>query len=156
MTWRPDLTVAAVVHRDGRFLIVEERINGATVFNQPAGHVEDRESMVQAVVRETWEETAWRFEPRHVLGFYLWRNGENGRSTLRVAVCGDVTQHDPERRLDHGIIAAHWYTREELVARSGRLRSPLVLRCIDDCLAGTRFDLACLQHLESPAVARLA
>lgn len=156
MTWRPDLTVAAVVHRDGRFLIVEERINGATVFNQPAGHVEDRESLVQAVIRETREETAWQFEPRHVLGFYLWRNEDNGRTTLRVAVCGDVTHRDPERRLDHGIIATHWFTREELVARTARLRSPLVLRCIDDCLAGVKFDLASLQHLESPAVARLA
>ena len=156
MTWRPDLTVAAVVQRDGRFLIVEERIGNAAVFNQPAGHVEDRETLLDAVVRETFEETAWRFEPRYLLGFYLWRNEDNGRSTLRVAVCGEVTLRDPAHRLDRGIIAAHWFTREELIARTPRLRSPLVMRCVDDCLAGRRHELEALQHLAAPAAARLA
>jgi 8-oxo-dGTP pyrophosphatase MutT (NUDIX family) len=156
MTWRPDLTVAAVVQREGRFLIVEERINGATVFNQPAGHVEDRESVIDAVIRETLEETAWHFTPRHFLGLYLWRNEDNGRSTVRIALSGDVTTHEPSRRLDHGILAAHWLTRDELVARASKLRSPLVLRCIDDYLAGRRHELDALNHLEAPAVARPA
>ena len=156
MTWRPDLTVAAVVQREGRFLIVEERINGATVFNQPAGHVEDRESVVTAAIRETLEETAWHFTPRHFLGLYLWRNEDNGRSTVRIALSGEVTTREPSRRLDHGILDAHWLTRDELVARTAQLRSPLVLRCIDDYLAGQRHELTALHHLEAPAVARLA
>lgn len=156
MTWRPDLTVAAVVQREGRFLIVEERINGATVFNQPAGHVEDRESLITAVIRETLEETAWHFTPRHFLGLYLWRNEDNGRSTVRIAVSGEVTTRESLRRLDHGIIEAHWFTREELVARTAHLRSPLVLRCIDDFMAGRRHELDALNHLEAPAVARSA
>jgi 8-oxo-dGTP pyrophosphatase MutT (NUDIX family) len=156
MTWRPDLTVAAIVQREGRFLMVEERIARSVVFNQPAGHVEDRESVLQAVIRETLEETAWHFVPRHMLGIYLWRNDDNGRTTVRVAVCGDVTGRDPELRLDHGIIAAHWLSRDELIARSGRLRNPLVLRCVDDYLAGQRYDLDALAHIETPAEARSA
>jgi 8-oxo-dGTP pyrophosphatase MutT (NUDIX family) len=149
MTWRPDLTVAAVVEREGRFLLVEERVRGAAVFNQPAGHVEDRESILDAAVRETFEETAWRFEPRHLLGTYLWRNVDNGRSTLRVAIVGEVRDFDPRHVLDRDIIAAHWLTPAELVLR--HLRSPLVLRCIEDWQAGRRFSLEALQFLEAPA-----
>lgn len=148
MTWRPDLTVAAVSQRDdGRFLVVEERINGTLVFNQPAGHVEDGESIAQAVVRETLEETAWQFEPEHLVGLYLWRNPATGRSILRVTFCGNVLAHDAGRRLDRGIVAAHWLTRAELAAQPSRLRSPMVLQCIDDYLAGRRYDLAALNHM---------
>ncbi len=148
MTWRPDLTVAAVVVRDGRFLMVEERIKGALVLNQPAGHVEDGETLVQAILRETREETAWCFEPEHLLGIYLWRNATNGRTTLRVAIIGSVSQLDPQLTLDHGIVGTHWLTREELLARSARLRSPLVLRCVDDYLAGSRHNLSALQRID--------
>ena len=90
MTWRPDLTVAAIVQRDDRFLIVEERIRNRLVLNQPAGHVEEGESILAAVVRETLEETAWHFQPKHLLGLYQWRNEANGRSFLRVAISGDA------------------------------------------------------------------
>jgi 8-oxo-dGTP pyrophosphatase MutT (NUDIX family) len=147
MTWRPDLTVAAIVQRDDRFLVVEERIQGRIVLNQPAGHVEDGESIVAAAVRETLEETAWHFTPRHLLGLYLWRNPASGASILRVAVTGDVGAHDTGRVLDEGIIAAHWMTRAALLSRPARLRSPLVMRCIDDFLAGTRHSLAALNYL---------
>ena len=147
MSWRPDLTVAAVVQRDERYLIVEERIQGRLVLNQPAGHVEDGESIIDAAVRETLEETAWHFLPRHLLGLYLWRNPANGCSILRVAIAGDVTIQDTAHTLDEGIIAAHWMTREALLARPARLRSPLVMRCIDDHLAGQRHDLAALSYL---------
>jgi 8-oxo-dGTP pyrophosphatase MutT (NUDIX family) len=150
MTWRPDLTVAAVVEREGRFLLVEERVRGATVFNQPAGHVEDRESILDAAVRETFEETAWRFQPQHLLGTYLWRNADNGRSTLRVAIIGEVRDFDPRHVLDRDIVAAHWLTPAELALR--RHRSPLVLRCIEDWRAGRRFSLEALQFLEAPAL----
>lgn len=149
MTWRPDLTVAAIVEREGRFLLVEERVRGAAVYNQPAGHVEDGESILDAAVRETLEETAWHFRPRHLLGAYLWRNADNGRSTLRVAIAGDVLDCNPRQPLDRDIIAAHWLTRADLAGR--RLRSPLVLRCIDDWVAGRRYDLEALQFLEAPA-----
>jgi 8-oxo-dGTP pyrophosphatase MutT (NUDIX family) len=156
MTWRPDLTVAAIVQRDDRFLIVEERIGDAIVFNQPAGHVEDSESIIAAVVRETLEETAWQMVPRHLVGLYLWRNPANGRSTLRVAISGEVQAHESGRRLDHGIVAAHWMSRDALLAQSGRLRSPMVLRCIDDYLAGRRFGLDALTHMALQPVAQSA
>jgi len=150
MTWRPDLTVAAVVERDGQFLLVEERIGGELVLNQPAGHVEDGETLLDAVVRETREETAWGFTPRAVLGTYLWRNPRNGRSTVRIAFRGEVHDHRPAQALDRGIHAVHWRTRAELGAAPARLRSPLVLRCIDDYLAGRAFDLDSLNHLIEP------
>jgi 8-oxo-dGTP pyrophosphatase MutT (NUDIX family) len=156
MTWRPDLTVAALVQRDDRFLIVEERIQGALVLNQPAGHVEDGESIIDAAVRETLEETAWHFVPRHLLGLYLWRNPANGASILRVAICGDVTSHDPTRRLDRGIVAAHWMTRAALLARPSALRSPLVIRCIDDFLGGQRHNLAALSYLATQPISASA
>jgi len=156
MTWRPDLTVAAIVQRDDRFLIVEERIRSRLVLNQPAGHVEDGESILDAVVRETLEETAWHFQPRHLLGLYLWRNPETGRSFLRVAISGEVGAHEPQRALDQPVIAAHWMSREQLLAQPSRLRSPLVLACIDDHLAGRHHDLSALSHLGSPAIARSA
>ena len=147
MTWRPDLTVAAVVARQDRFLVVEERIGGSLVFNQPAGHVEDGESLAQAAIRETREETAWNFRPLGLLGCYLWRNPANGRTTMRIAFLGEVDDHDPAQKLDRGIHAVHWRSRAELAANPTRLRSPLVLRCIDDCLAGRRFGLDALQQV---------
>jgi 8-oxo-dGTP pyrophosphatase MutT (NUDIX family) len=150
MTWRPDLTVAAVVERDGRFLVVEERIGGRLVLNQPAGHVEDGETFAAAVIRETREETAWEFSPQAVLGCYLWRNPANGRTTLRVAFIGTVADHHEGQALDRGIQAVHWRSREELRAVPDRLRSPLVLRCIDDYLDGRRYDLSLLQALIEP------
>lgn len=156
MTWRPDLTVAAIVQRDDRFLMVEERIRGQFVLNQPAGHVEDGESILDAVVRETLEETAWRFEPRHLLGLYQWRNPANGHGFLRVAISGEVLAHDPTRTLDQPVVATHWLTREQLLAQSSRLRSPLVLACIDDHLDGRRHELSALSHLGSPAIAHSA
>jgi 8-oxo-dGTP pyrophosphatase MutT (NUDIX family) len=152
MTWRPDLAAAAIVQRDNRFLIVEERIRGAHVLNQPAGHVDDGESIIDAAIRETLEETAWQFLPRYLLGTYLWRNPANGQSILRVAIVGDVANHDPGRELDQPVLAAHWLSREQLLAQPQRLRSPLVMRCIDDYLAGQRHELSALAYL-SEAVA---
>lgn len=156
MTWRPDLTVAAIVQREERFLIVEERISGTLVYNQPAGHVEDGESILEAAVRETLEETAWQFVPRHLLGLYLWRDPHNGKSILRVAISGEVRGHEPARALDRGIVAAHWMTRTALLAAPNRLRSPLVMRCIDDHLAGRRHELTALNHLAPQPVAASA
>jgi 8-oxo-dGTP pyrophosphatase MutT (NUDIX family) len=156
MSWRPDLTVAAIVQRDDRFLIVEERIRNRLVFNQPAGHVEDGETIIDAVVRETLEETAWHFQPRHLLGLYLWRNAETGHSFLRVAISGEVSVRDSARTLDQPIVATHWLTREQVLAHGPRLRSPLVLSCIDDHLAGRRHELSALSYLGAPTIARSA
>ena len=143
----PELTVAAVVERQGRFLVVEERVARRLVFNQPAGHVEEGEGLIEAVVREVREETAWGFTPDAVVGVYLWRHPENRRSYLRVAFCGEVHDHDPAQPLDTGILRTHWVTRAQLLGQRARLRTPMVLRCVDDFLAGARFPLDLVQQL---------
>jgi 8-oxo-dGTP pyrophosphatase MutT (NUDIX family) len=141
MSLRPDLTVAAIVERDGQFLLVEERVGTRMVFNQPAGHVERGEQLVTAVIRETLEETAWNFTPEALVGVYFWDQPDKQRSFMRFAFTGHVTNHDAERRLDRGIERAVWMSREQIVARTSRLRSPMVLRCIDDYLSGQRHPL---------------
>jgi 8-oxo-dGTP pyrophosphatase MutT (NUDIX family) len=144
----PDVPVAAVTETDGRFLVVEERINRRLVFNQPAGHVERGETLLAAVVREVHEETAWQFEPQALVGVYAWRNPHNGRAFMRFAFSGAVTAHDPQARLDRGIVATHWLSHAQLQERATRLRSPLVMRCIEDYLAGVRRQLAPIAHLD--------
>jgi 8-oxo-dGTP pyrophosphatase MutT (NUDIX family) len=151
MTFRPDVTVAAVVERDGRFLVVEERAARRIVINQPAGHLERGEDLVTAVVRETLEETAYRLVPEAITGIYLWRHPVIDRTFLRVAFCGTVEGPDPALRLDRCIIRAAWLTRAQLAAQPGRLRSPLVLRCIDDHLAGHRHPLSLLSSIDLAA-----
>ena len=144
----PDITVAAVVaESDGTFLVVEERINRKLVFNQPAGHVERGETLVQAVVREVREETAWGFTPNSLIGVYLWK-APSGRPTMRFAFTGTVGDHDATQPLDRGIVAAHWLSISELVQRGPQLRSPLVMRCIEDYLRGERRPLASVAELD--------
>ena len=144
MGWKPSITVAALVETDGRFLLVEERIGGQHVLNQPAGRVEPAENLVAAVVRETLEETAWHFEPEWLLGVYPWRSHSSPRSSLRFAFTGRVHAHEPARTLDAPVVAVHWLRREELVRGTLPLRTPLVLRCIDDYLAGRRLPLSAI------------
>lgn len=144
-----DVTVAAVVERDDRFLLVEELAGGRLVFNQPAGHLEPGESLVDAVVRETLEETGHRFTPYAVLGVYLWHSEEAGRSFLRVAFAGTAEPPPAPPRLDDGIVAWHWLSRSQLLGRSEQLRSPMVMRCIDDYLAGISHPLGLLTSLEA-------
>jgi len=148
MARTPDITVAAVTETDGRFLLVEERINRRLVFNQPAGHVENGETLLDAVIREVREETAWGFEPQQLLGVYLWRNPSSGRSTMRFAFTGRVMDHDAQRPLDRGIVCTHWLSRADLMQREPRLRSPLVLRCVEDYLGGTRMPLEAVAKLD--------
>jgi 8-oxo-dGTP pyrophosphatase MutT (NUDIX family) len=139
MSWKPDITVAAIVALDDRFLIVEERIGNRRVYNQPAGHVEAGEDFLQAVRRETLEESAWHFEPQWLLGVYRWHAPGRPRATLRFAYAGSVRDHEPQRALDTPVLAVHWLTRAQLLALP--LRTPLVMQCIDDYLAGVRLPI---------------
>ena len=147
MTWKPDVTVAAVVERDGRFLFVEERAGGRVVLNQPAGHLEKNETFLEAVAREALEETGWTFLPEAVTGIYVWQPEHLARTFLRVAFTGRLEAHDASRPLDRGILRTRWLDRDQLVSQQARHRSPLVLRCVDDYLAGTRYPLELLSHL---------
>jgi len=157
----PEVTVAAVVSHDHQFLFVEEVINGRLVLNQPAGHLEEAETLLEAVIRETREETAWRFAPEALVGTYLWRSPQDGRSFLRFAFCGEVDDHQPSRSLDTGIVRAVWLSPGQLQREQERLRSPLVMRCVDDYLRGQRQPLASVARLDlrsalqAPAVLNL-
>lgn len=142
--WRPHATVACVVSDGARFLMVEEEVKGRLAWNQPAGHLEDRERLVDAAVRETLEETGWTVEPQHLIGIYQWRSTEHGDGVIRCCFAARAVSHDPTRPLDTGIRRALWLTREEIVDLGERLRSPLVLASIDDWLAGARLPLDAL------------
>lgn len=150
MALKFDLTVAAIAERDGRFLIVQERAARRIVLNQPAGHLEDGESLIEAVVRETLEETGRRFVPESVTGLYHWR-GPGERTVLRVAFAGSVGERDEASPLDRAILRTAWMDPGELRSREAELRSPLVLRCIDDYLRGARHPLSLLNRLPAPA-----
>ncbi len=155
MSFRPDVTVAAVIERAGHFLLVEERAARRIVINQPAGHLEKDETLAEAAVRETFEETGFRFRPQAVTGIYLWHNPEIDRSFLRVAFCGEALDPEPDARLDRCIVRVSWYTREQLAGRPNVMRSPLVLRCIDDYLAGQRYPLGLLASVGNDIPAAL-
>lgn len=144
--WKPNVTVAAVVEREGRFLLVEEETDDGLRFNQPAGHLECREALVEAAARETLEETGYRFVPRYLVGIYSWRNEAKDVTYLRFAFGGDIVGHDAERKLDEGIVAARWLTPDEIRASADRHRSPLIVRCVDDWLAGRHYPLELLTH----------
>jgi len=144
----PEITVAAVTETDGRFLVVEERIDRRLVINQPAGHVEPGETLLEAVVREVREETAWLFTAKELVGVYLWRRPDTGRMTKRFTFTGAVSDHRPHQPLDDGIIATHWLTQAELKGREPQLRSPLVLRCVEDYLGGRRQPLTAAATLD--------
>jgi len=139
--WKPSATVAAVVERDGRFLLVEERIDGRLVLNQPAGHLDPDESLVAACRREVLEETAHRFEPTALVGIYRWHYAAQDVTFLRFCFRGRIEGLE-ERALDREIVALHWLSRAELAARRAEHRSPLVQRCVEDYLAGRQFPLA--------------
>jgi ADP-ribose pyrophosphatase YjhB (NUDIX family) len=149
----PRITVAAIAEDTGRFLFVEETVGGRRLFNQPAGHVEADETLVAAVVREAREESAWRFEPQDLVGVYLWRAPEADTLFLRFAFCGVVRDHDALQSLDEGILRTHWLTPEELRQRAARVRSPLVLRSVDDYRTGMRRGLAAVADLGREAIA---
>jgi len=143
--FRPAVTVAAVVERDGRYLLVEEHTPEGLRLNNPAGHLDAGESLLQGVVREALEETACHFEPQALVGVYLARmqrpmTGEDV-SYLRFAFCGTVSEPEVGRQLDDGIVRTLWLTPAEIEASAARHRSPLLWRCIADHRAGKRYPL---------------
>jgi len=145
--WCPHVTVASVIERNGKFLFVEELAGQNSVLNQPAGHWEAHESLLEAVARETLEETAYHIQPSALIGVYRWLHPQNNFTYLRFAFTGDILAHDAERPLDNGILRALWLTPTELQAASARHRSPLVQLCLQDYLAGKRYPLDLLTHL---------
>ena len=145
--WQPDVTVATVVVRDGRLLLVEETVAGERVINQPAGHLEPDETLLEAARRETLEETGWDVTLTAFIGAYQWKAPADGRHFLRMAFAAEPLRHHPERPLDDGIVQALWLTPAELQAQSDRHRSPLVWQVVQDFLAGRRSPLSTLQQI---------
>jgi 8-oxo-dGTP pyrophosphatase MutT (NUDIX family) len=140
------VTVAAILEQDGRFLVVEELTDEGIRINQPAGHLEPGESILQGARRETLEESAYHFEPRTLVGVYTWHHAGNDVTYVRFAISGDVGART-ERPLDQGILRALWLTAEELRACAHSHRSPLVMRCVEDYLAGRCYPLDILVDL---------
>ncbi len=143
--WKPSVTVAAVIEKDGRFLLIEEHTTDGLKLNNAAGHLDPGESPVDGCAREALEETAHHFRPTALVGVYLsrfkrTRTGEDV-TYVRFCFCGEVGEFDPHRALDDGIVRTLWMTYEEVKASAGRHRSPMVLKCIDDYRAGRRFPL---------------
>lgn len=145
--WQPDVTVATVVVDGGRLLCVEERVQGRLVINQPAGHLEPDESLVEAALRETREETGWDVRLTAFIGAYQWTAPETQCHFLRFAFAAEPVAHDPARPLDEGIERALWMTPSQLQAAADRHRSPLVWRAVADHLAGHRHPLSLVAHL---------
>ena len=149
--WQPDVTVATVVVREGKLLMVEERAQGQLVFNQPAGHLEPDESLQEAALRETLEETGWDVCLTAFIGAYQWKAPDNGngpgRHYLRFAFAAEPVAHDATRALDEGIVQALWLSPDELQREQARHRSPLVWQVVQDYLAGRRFPLSMLQQI---------
>lgn len=141
MEWKPHITVATVIEDQGRFLFVEEFKAGRLVLNQPAGHLEANESLRDAALRETLEETAWEVELTGLLGIYLYTAPSNGVTYQRICFTARPLRHDPQRELDSDISGITWLSREELASQPERWRSELVLRCVDDYLAGNQGSL---------------
>jgi len=146
MIWKPNVVVAAIVERDEQFLLVEEEADGQLVLNQPAGHLDEGESLIQAVIRETLEETAWHIEPTALLGIYRWPHPAKPVTYLRFAFVARPLRHEPERPLDKEIHRTLWMSADEIRTEQARHRSPQVQRCLDDYLAGVCYPLEILKE----------
>jgi len=159
--WHPHVTVAALIFQDNQFLLVEEETYAGVRLNQPAGHLEAGESLIDAVARECLEETGYHFRPTALVGIYQWTQTQwtqtqstqpqktqpaSGITYLRFAFAGDLLEHEPDRPLDSVIIAPCWLTPDAIRASQERHRNPLVLRCVEDYLAGHRLPLTAITH----------
>ncbi len=144
--WKPHVTVAAIIERNDRFLMIEESCNGRVVINQPAGHLEEGESLQEAVIRETLEETAWSVRPTAITGIYQWVTPHSQKTYLRVCFIAEcLEQH--QRLLDKDILQVMWLSRDKIAQCSDQLRSPMVMQCIDDYLAGKCYPLTLVNHI---------
>ena len=143
--WKPNVTVAAIVERGGRYLLVEEASPQGPVLNNPAGHLDHGETLLQAVVREVLEETARAFTPTHLVGVYMAHSQAGDITYLRFAIAGEVGEPEPGRALDAGILRTLWLSPAEIEAERARHRSPLLARCVADHGAGRRFPLDLLR-----------
>jgi 8-oxo-dGTP pyrophosphatase MutT (NUDIX family) len=152
--WKPSVTVATVIEKEGRFLLVEEHTPEGLRLNNPAGHLDPGESPAQGCARETLEETAWHFTPTALVGIYLSRfqRATEDITYLRFAFCGELGTFDPDRTLDTGIVRALWMTPDEVRQSAARHRSPLVLQCMEDYLKGQRYPMALINT--DPSVCR--
>lgn len=148
MIWKPNVTVAAIIEQDGKFLLVEEHTSQGLKFNQPAGHLEANESLLHAVVREAREESAYEFEPQYLVGVYRWHADTSNTTYLRFAYSGQILAHHAQQALDEGIVRAVWLTPEEIRTTATRHRSPLILQCVEDYLAGKRYPLELVTHYD--------
>lgn len=148
MSWAPHVTVAAVIEKNGKFLMVEECVNQQRVFNQPAGHVEALETLSAAAIRETLEETGWLIEPLYILGLYTYTPVCRSKTFYRTTFIAEARDFDPRRTLDQDIIDTHWLSLEEIRAQQAHLRSPIVLKCVEDYCNGQRFPLSLLSEYQ--------
>ncbi len=139
--WLPHITVATIIEKDNKFLLVEEDLHGKKILNQPAGHLDEGETLIEAAIRETLEESGYQVEIHHMVEMAQWTSPNSHTHFLRTCFAGSVVEYFPEQELDDGIIRALWMTRNEVAQNQHRLRSPLVLNHIDHYIAGKKFDL---------------
>lgn len=145
--WKPRVTVAGIVEADGRFLMVEEQVPAGLVLNQPAGHLEANETLIDAVVRETLEESGWHITPVALIGVYQWQHPSRDMTVIRFAIAANAVSHEQDLDLDEGIVGTLWLTPDDIRNQRDRLRSPMVLQGIEDSLAGCRYPLEILNNL---------
>lgn len=142
MDWQPHVTVATIVEKDNRFLLVEEFAGGELVFNQPAGHLDPNETLQQAAVRETFEETGWHIELQGIVGVALYEAPSNGVTYHRTTFFAKALEHDAAAKLDDGIQRAVWLSYEDILERSDRMRSKLVIKAIEQYRDGHQYPLS--------------
>ncbi|MAJ90587.1 MAG: NUDIX hydrolase [Legionellales bacterium] len=149
MQWKPNTTVAAIIEKNDKFLLVEEEIDGKLVFNQPAGHLEKGETLIEAVKREVLEETTFEFEPKSLIGIYLYPNANNINITyLRFCFYGLCIKKHNDRKLDEGIIQTTWMSEQE-IKKNNRMRSPMVSICVNDYKDGKNFPLTLINSFSN-------
>ena len=148
MEWQPHITVAAIIEQNGKFLVVEEYVEKLLVINQPAGHWEPGETLLEAAKRETLEETGWEFDPTHLIGIYHWVHPHKEETFLRFSFCGNSSPEPLHQELDEGIHSAKWLTAEEILALpEEKIRSTMVTESLKDYLNGKRHDLNLIKDI---------